>query len=48
MMMMMIMMMMMMMMIRLFTADIPRLFAKYSASGHLCADDVQASASLLW
>src|SRR6218665_1390286 len=26
----------------LFTADISRLFAKYSASGHLYADDVQA------
>src|SRR6218665_2243180 len=26
----------------LFTADISRLFAKYSASGHLYADDIQA------
>ena len=26
----------------LFTADISRLFAKYSVSGHLYADDVQA------
>ena len=26
----------------MFTADIPLLFAKHSASGHLYADDVQA------